>query len=198
MQLLDKIMKQFFLQVQPCVFRVIALFHVVHPQELGRPRSLYTMPLVSFHVLDSDAETAKTLTLVALILQAVIFVLGLFILLFFLVVFIGTTTTSSSGGTVTTVTTSAPVFLGAFGGVLAIIFSGGLLWLLLDYFLVYRKLAEERVKEAETPSLVLGILQLLFGGIIPGILLIIAYVKIKDSASNRRGPAQVFVQPPPN
>ena len=43
---------------------------------------------------------------------------------------------------------------------------------------------QERVADAETSSLVLGILQLIFGGVIPGILLIIAYAKIRDSLNN--------------
>jgi len=38
---------------------------------------------------------------------------------------------------------------------------------------VYKKLSLEKVREAETPSLVLGIVQLIFGGVISGILLII-------------------------
>ena len=65
------------------------------------------------------------------------------------------------------------------------LFSGffliGLVWILLDYFLVYKRLESGNVREAETPALVLGILHLLFGGIISGILLIIAYTKIGDS-----------------
>ncbi len=88
--------------------------------------------------------------------------------------------------------------IGLFGLVFGIIFLIGLLWILLDYFLVYKNLAEEKVEEAETPSLVLGILQLLFGGFITGILLIIAYVKIRDSTRNRWQPSQVVVQPPSN
>ncbi|MBX8637693.1 MAG: hypothetical protein KIY11_04955, partial [Thermoplasmata archaeon] len=61
----------------------------------------------------------------------------------------------------------------------------GLLWILLDYFLIYRKLVTGKVEEAETPALVLGTIQLILGGVITGILLIVAYVKIKDSVRNR-------------
>ncbi len=50
-----------------------------------------------------------------------------------------------------------------------------------------RQFALERVNEAETPSLVLGIIQLIFGGLIPGILLIVAYVKIKASLHRGNG-----------
>ena len=89
-----------------------------------------------------------------------------------------TATGSTSGTTISTVP-----FLGF--GLFFLLFSGffliGLVWILLDYFLVYKRLESGNVREAETPALVLGILQLLFGGIIPGILLIIAYTKIGDS-----------------
>ena len=126
-------------------------------------------------MLDSDASTAKTLTLVAIILQAIFFVIGIFeviALVAFLVV-------------VPTVTPTNAIPSLDVSGIIAIIFSAalaiGILWIALDYFLIYKKLKEERVREAETPSLVLGIIQLIFGGLIPGILLIVAYVKIKDS-----------------
>ena len=89
-----------------------------------------------------------------------------------------TATGSTSGTTISTVP-----FLGF--GLFFLLFSGffliGLVWILLDYFLVYKRLESGNVREAETPALVLGILQLLFGGIISGILLIIAYTKIGDS-----------------
>ena len=131
-------------------------------------------------MLDSDASTAKTLALVAIILQAVFFVIGIFEI-------IGLATLL----TITTVPpTSTTLPLGAFG-IIAIIFAAalaiGILWIALDYFLIYKKLKEERVREAETPSLVLGIIQLIFGGLIPGILLIVAYVKIRDSLHRGNG-----------
>ena len=131
-------------------------------------------------MLDSDASTAKTLALVAIILQAVFFVIGIFEI-------IGLATLL----TITTVPpTSTTLPLGAFG-IIAIVFAAalaiGILWIALDYFLIYKKLKEERVREAETPSLVLGIIQLIFGGLIPGILLIVAYVKISDSLHRGNG-----------
>ncbi len=131
-------------------------------------------------MLDSDANTAKTLTLVAIILQVVFFVIGILAIgAFAALMTTGVTTTTG-----TTVYTSG-VGIGIFGLVFGVIFLIGLLWILLDYFLVYKKLAEERVEDAETPALILGIIQLLFGGVITGILLIVAYVKIKDSTRNR-------------
>ncbi|EQB65154.1 MAG: hypothetical protein AMDU3_IPLC00003G0006 [Thermoplasmatales archaeon I-plasma] len=136
------------------------------------------MMTLCIFMLDSDASTAKTLVLVAIILQAVFFVIGVFEVIA-LAAFL----------TVTTVPpTSTRLSLGALG-IISIVFSAalaiGILWIALDYFLIYKKLKEERVREAETPSLVLGIIQLIFGGLIPGILIIVAYVKIRDSV--RRG-----------
>ena len=57
------------------------------------------------------------------------------------------------------------------------------IFMVLNYFLVYARIKEGRAEMARTPSIVLGILELLFGGIIPGILLIICYVKINDGLS---------------
>ncbi len=53
--------------------------------------------------------------------------------------------------------------------------------LLLTYFLVFKPLKHEQVERALTPALVLGIIALVFGGVIVGILQIIAYVKAKDA-----------------
>lgn len=58
------------------------------------------------------------------------------------------------------------------------------LFIVLDYVLIYKPLSEGRAKDAEAPALVLGILQIIpFGGVIPGILLLISWVKIRDSLS---------------
>ena len=137
------------------------------------------MPLCIF-MLDSDASTAKTLVLVAIIFQAIFFAIGISEIIALAAFF-----------TVTTVpATSSTLSLGAFG-IITVVFSAalaiGILWIVLDYFLIYKRLKEERVREAETPALVLGIIQLIFGGLIPGILLIIAYVKIRDSLHRGNG-----------
>jgi len=144
-------------------------------------------------MLDSDASTAKTLTLVTIILQLIFFVIGIFGTLAFAAFFaIGTVRTTTFNNTI--VTTSAPNYLGLVAVVFSAFFLIGLLWILLDYFLIYKKLAEEKVREAETPSIVLGIVQLIFAGGIPGILLIVAYVKIRDSLERS---ARQAVQNPP-
>ncbi len=119
-------------------------------------------------MLDGKGSTAKTLTLVAIVLQAVFFVIGIF----------------------EVIAVIALVPLGGIGFItlfFAFGFLVGILWILLDYFLIYKKVKEEKVREAETPALVLGILQLIFGGFIPGILLIVAYVELKDSKVSTPG-----------
>lgn len=133
-------------------------------------------------MLDSDAESAKTLTLVALILQVVFFAIALVVILVFSVFAVSA---SSSAGTGVVTTTSFAVsgilaaFLSIFAGV-------GILWIILDYLLIYKPLSEENVQRAETPALVLSILQIIFGGIITGILLLVAYIKIKDSLNSQK------------
>jgi len=133
-------------------------------------------------MLDSDARTAKTLTLVALLLQTVFFVIGILVVTALIAISLSSfVQTTGPGGQTTTLSTAPSGFFAFFGIVLGFIFLIGFLWILLDYFLIYRRLAKGDVKGAETPSLVLGIIQLIFGGVITGILLIIAYVKINDS-----------------
>ena len=138
-------------------------------------------------MLDSDSSTAKTLTLVAIILQVVFFVIGIIEVIALVVLFSFRPSVTTSTGT--TITSHVVPLSGL--AIISIVFSFalliGILWIFLDYFLIYKKLKEERVREAETPSLVLGIIQLIFGGLIPGILLIVAYVKIRDSVHRGNG-----------
>jgi hypothetical protein len=149
--------------------------------------------------IDPDASAAKTLTLVAIILQIVFFVFGIIIVS----IFFAATTAFSTASSITFVqngtTFTAPFFPGgnqlggaptfAFG-FLGLFFAVGFLisviWVVLDYFLIYRNLqTENTIATARTPALALGILQLLFAGFIPGILLIVAYVKVGDSMRRR-------------
>lgn len=129
-------------------------------------------------MLDPDANTAKTLTLVAVILQAIYFAVGVVILVIALAAVLTTAGIPAGVNLLSGATLSAA---GIITIVFVPVFVVGLLWLLLDYYLVYRRLLEERVHDAEAPSLALGILQIVLGGVVPGILLIIAYIKIRDS-----------------
>lgn len=124
-------------------------------------------------MLDNFAESAKTLTLVAIIIEAVF---SLLLTVYFLVI-LGLTAAVSSG----------PGFPGlglAFLFIIGLIFGLiGLLWVLLDYFLVYKRILEENIASARDTSLILGIIQLILGGVVPGILLIVAYTQLSNSMS---------------
>ena len=148
---------------------------------------------------DGEASSARTLTLAAMILQAIFLVLvvlsAIAIGAFFSV--ISTSQTTTEGGVVvtlpgTTVTSTTNPFGSlafTYGFVLTILGVGvvvSILWIVLDYLLVYKNLGSPvDISNAKTPALVLGILQIFFGGLIPGILLILAYLKIGESINNR-------------
>lgn len=61
------------------------------------------------------------------------------------------------------------------------------IFMLLDYLLVYEPLTKGDGERAETPALILGIIQVIpfIGGVIPGLLLIFTWIKIRDSANRR-------------
>ncbi len=124
-----------------------------------------------FTTLDPDAQTARTLTLVAIILQAVFIAFGILVAFVFF----------------------APLgrvpsfFFGIlFFGIVTGAFLLGVLWTVLDYVLIYDRLRRGEVAQSESSALILGILQLVLGGLIPGLLLIIAWVKIRDSLRTAR------------
>lgn len=86
----------------------------------------------------------------------------------------------------------AIVFYGVFGAIFTFIgivlpfllFFGivPLLFLVLAYTTVYKPLIEGRPVDAQTPALVLGIISLFIGGVISGILLLVAYAKASSAA----------------
>lgn len=133
----------------------------------------------------SDLETARMLTLVAMIFQAIFLLIGLFVFLFFVVggFLMASAVAASIQGTTLTQPQSQPMVALAILPLLIITGFGllPLIFLLLTYFLVYKRLTEGQVEVTLTPALILGILSLLLGGVISGILLIVAYVKIKDA-----------------
>ncbi len=144
-------------------------------------------------MLDPYTESAKTLTLVAIIIQAVFLIIGVLIIMFFGIAEVATSSSTVtayySNGTVhkAVVVSSPPAMYGPLSILILItvVIALGLLWILLDYFLVYRKISLEKIEEASTSSIVLGIIQLIFGGLIPGILLILAYIKIRNSIDRK-------------
>ncbi len=108
------------------------------------------------HSGDADGDTAKTLVLVGLILdlvgEVILFGLGV---LFLAVPILGT------------------LVLG-----LAVI---GFLWIALVYFYSYDRIAGGDYEGARTPTLVFAILSLVTLALVPGILFLIAYIKLGDA-----------------
>lgn len=143
-------------------------------------------------MLDSDAESAKTLTLVAIILQAVFTMIFIFIFLAFALAF-SSFTPVPVGTTGTTTVTTTYFGLGSIFIIFAVFGSIGLIWVFLDYFLVYSPISKGDIQRSETSALILSILQILFGGVIPGILLLVAWVKIKDSMKRQERNQAAFM-----
>jgi len=139
--------------------------------------------------MDPDLQSAKTFTLIAIILQAVL-------LVFALISISVLTITSSQGvsivtypnGTTQRIVSSTTVYINPLTMLFILIAVSiiPIIMIFLDYFLVYKPISEERAEESRTPSLVLGIIQLFTGGIIVGILLILAYVKINDAINRKK------------
>jgi hypothetical protein len=50
-------------------------------------------------------------------------------------------------------------------GILSFPYILGFIWLILDYFILYKPLAEEVAADVEKPCLLLGIVQTILGGI---------------------------------
>ncbi len=111
----------------------------------------------------NDLNTAKAFVLIALILNAIAVLVGLGLFVFI-------------RGLALPVFQVYPHVLGY--GILAL--ATGLIWLILNYALVYKPLTIGRVQAAKNPALILGVLQLFFAGLIPGICLLIAWILIKD------------------
>ncbi len=140
-----------------------------------------TMHDMGSHGLDYDASTAKSLVLAAMILGVIFFAMGLIgvaVLLTFLY------TAGQLGAS-----SPPPVAISAsFLGIIVLIFFPiAIVWVLLDFFLIYKPISRGKISSAEDPALILGIIQIAVGGFITGVLLIIAWVKIRDSIANSSG-----------
>ncbi len=60
----------------------------------------------------------------------------------------------------------------------------GLVWVILDFILILNNLQND-LEKAKKASLILGLLQFIFGGIIPGIIILILYLRLhKTHESN--------------
>jgi hypothetical protein len=104
--------------------------------------------------------TAKSLILVGLFLQALLVLIAFAVGFFLLIVLVGV------------------LFL------LAACF--GLIWVLLVYMFSYRPTSDGDYERARTPTIVFAVLSLLTLSLIPGILYLIAYVKLGDATRDVR------------
>jgi hypothetical protein len=141
-------------------------------QNLRQPTPTPRSPSASYSFPDPDASSARTLTLVAIVFQLIFFLIGIFAALF-----------------VFSATAGVPFGFSlafVFGAIFVFAFALSVIWIALDYLFVYRNLQRESdVPKARMPALVLGVIQLIFGGLIPGVLLIVAYIKIGESMRRR-------------
>lgn len=126
-----------------------------------------------------SADTAETLILIGLIFQVITVLVLLGAGLYFLIL----------------------PFLGAIVLFLAFL---ALIWVILVYVFSYARTRNDDFEGARTPTLVFGILSLISGGIVSGILYIIAYVKLGDAVDERESqktppfPSSVFPRYPPS
>lgn len=118
-----------------------------------------------------SAGTARTLILVGLILDIIFEVILLLVGLLFLIV----------------------PFLGAIVLGLAVI---GFVWIALIWAFSYQRVQEGDYAGARTPTLVFAILSLITFAIIPGILFLIAYVKLGDALQESAPAAPAWGAPP--
>ena len=129
---------------------------------------VYGTPGASGYVPPSGS-TAKTLILVGLILTLVFGLIGLGI------------------GALTAI---AFPFLGIFYIVLGALL---LVWLALVWLFSYKPVQEGRYQAARTPTLIFAILSIItLYGIIPGVLYLIAYVKLGDAVREQQMPPQGY------
>ncbi len=139
--------------------------------------------------MDPDLQSAKTFTLIAIILQAVLLVFALISISVFTITSSQTVAIiHNPNGTTQRIVSSPTVYINPLTMLFILIAVSiiPVVMIFLDYFLVYKPISKERAEESKTPSLVLGIIQLFTGGIIVGILLIIAYVKINDAINRKK------------
>lgn len=109
-------------------------------------------------------ESARTLVLVAMILQIVFILLASISWLVRLGIAIAT---SSHFEFLTTSDLSIPA-------VALFIF-----WVLINYYILYKPIAKDEIELVVSPALALGILELILGGIVPGILILVAHSRME-------------------
>jgi hypothetical protein len=104
-----------------------------------------------------SADTAETLILIGLIFQGITLLVLVGVGLYLLII---------------------PIL----GEIVLFLAFLALIWLVLVYVFSYARTVNCHYDEARTPTLVFGILSLMTGGVISGILYIVAYLKLGDAA----------------
>lgn len=134
-------------------------------------------------MVDESVESAKSLSLAAVVVQVIMTAFLVFVLVAFLSYFVANPPANSVYGNVTisvsSITNTIILIVGVATGVV------GILWVILDYYLVYMRIKEGKIRASKDASLVLGILQLILGGIFSGVLLIMVYSQLNSSMSQQ-------------
>ncbi|MDG7039861.1 MAG: hypothetical protein JRN66_01175 [Nitrososphaerota archaeon] len=110
-----------------------------------------------------------SITLIAILSQTLLTILG--VILTFLL-------------TITSIVSKNINLIFLFSGFEVTISILGLVWVILDFILILNNLQND-LEKAKKASLILGLLQFIFGGIIPGIIILILYLRLpKTHESN--------------
>jgi hypothetical protein len=143
-------------------------------------------------------STARTLTVAAIIVAAIFLLITIAEAIFFVPavarsaeIISNTTRTITETGTTVTLAPIAGSEISSFVTSLLLAFYSiaiivQAVWIVADYFLIFTRFrTREAMDSTRSPTLVLGILQLIFGGVVPGILLLVAHSKVGDSMRRR-------------
>ncbi|MDG7043972.1 MAG: hypothetical protein JRN19_00945 [Nitrososphaerota archaeon] len=109
-----------------------------------------------------------TIILIAILSQALLTIIGI-ILTFLLTI-----------ASIASKNISLIFFFSGFEVTISIL---GLVWVILDFILILNNLQND-LNKAKKASLILGILQFIFGGIIPGIIILILYLRLYKTHGN--------------
>ncbi|HYK92891.1 MAG TPA: hypothetical protein VEY07_02470 [Thermoplasmata archaeon] len=126
-----------------------------------------------------SAGTAQTLILLGLIFQLIFSLIFLIAGIVAIAAYLAAT--SVLGGAYTGFALGGAVFY-----LIAAAFS--IILLYVAYFMTYRRVVEGHYEEARGPALLLGILELIFGGIITGVLYLVGWIKLGDAVNEMRQP----------
>ncbi len=122
-----------------------------------------------------SAGTAQTMIMIGLIFQII------FAVIFFLAVGLVGILAATAAGLGLVFFIVPVIFLILFGLI-------PLFFLYVGYEWCYNRVKAGNYEGARTPTLVLAILELLFGGVLPGIFYLIGYLKLGDAINEMRQP----------